>query len=200
MHTAALVRQCLESFAEVVNLASNDQFTADLIDDEAGRFRIWAGNVSAHTTGQGSLQHQLRDSPELSTAVTRYLQDLLVVIRNIKPLGFYNNEALSSHMPTSENGHVGIGDSDGNDYDAEDDDLFGRVVFSESADGALEEAREIISCLFRLSMAFRNPARRDHRRYVTSNITADITSIHEPYDIRYVSSVFPNISAELSER
>jgi hypothetical protein len=196
MDIATLVRQCLGYFADAANLDSNDLYTTDQIHDESGRFRIWAGNVSAHTTGRRSLQHRLRDSPELSSAVGKYLQDLLVAIENMKLSSSQNNENLSPHLQGSQTDHTSIHVDDGNEYDEEDDDLFGDVVFSPSADGALEETRDIISCLFRLSMAFRNPARNHEIRHASTAVT----SFYEPHDIQHVSSKFPSISTPLNEK
>jgi hypothetical protein len=131
----------------------------------------------------------------LSSAVVKYLQDLLAAIKNMKLVSPHNDENLSSHLQVSQTSHPVVGVDDEDDYDEEDDDLFGDVVFSPFADGALEETREIISCLFRLSMAFRSPARNGEIRYASTAVT----SFYEPYDIQHVSSKFPSISAALSE-
>jgi hypothetical protein len=196
MQIATLVRQCLESFPDVIILESSDQDTTDQIHDESGRFRIWAGNVSAHTNGRRSLQHRLRDSPELSSAVVKYLKDLLVAIKNLNLVSSHNDEDPSSILQVAQTGHASISVDDGIDCDEEDDDLFRDVVFPPSADGALEEIRDIISCLFRLSMAFRNPARNDEIRRASTAVT----SFYEPYDIQHVSSKFPSIASGLNEK
>lgn len=77
MEISLLVRRCLGRFKE---LCINDHQHSDRMLDESGRFRVWAGNVSAHTSGRRSLQHRLRDSSELSTAVIGHLSDLLGVL------------------------------------------------------------------------------------------------------------------------
>jgi hypothetical protein len=196
MYIATLVSQCLESLTEVANLETNDQYTADQIYDEYGRLRIWAGNVSAHTTGRESLYHRLRDSPELSSAVVKNLQDLLVAIGNISSLSNDDEDTFESHLDVTQTGHIGIGTDDGSYDDEGDDDLFEHVVFSSPRDGALEETRDIISCLYRLSMAIRNPARDDGYQHASTSVTKSC----EVHDILEVSSTFPRLSTILSDR
>lgn len=72
MAIALLVRQCMDAFER-----AKAQLGEAELDNELGRFRIWAGNVSAHSTGRRSLQYRLRDSSYLVTTVTDYLGDLL---------------------------------------------------------------------------------------------------------------------------
>lgn len=74
MDISSLVRACIDGFKVLLTTETEHR---DLLIDELGRFRVWAGNVSAHTSGRKSLQHRLRDSSELSTAVKGHLRDLL---------------------------------------------------------------------------------------------------------------------------
>lgn len=74
MNIPLLVRRCLDKFKV---LSDSETQHIDRIVDELGRFRVWAGNVSAHTSGRRSLQHRLRDSSELSSAVIDHLTELL---------------------------------------------------------------------------------------------------------------------------
>lgn len=77
MDIPLLVRRCLDKFKA---LSDSETQHIDRIVDELGRFRVWAGNVSAHTAGRKSLQHRLRDSSELSSAVIGHLSELLTVL------------------------------------------------------------------------------------------------------------------------
>jgi hypothetical protein len=186
MEIARLVRQCLNSFSNLSSLESDDQQFADRVTDEFGRFRIWAGNASAHSTGFRSLQYRLRDSSELCSAVLRYLTSLL--------------EALGRVPTPSSPGHTdeGICASPSMQADESDDDdtLFGPLAFETPGNDALEEASDIISCLLRVSMAFRNPARNDQIRH---DETAN-TDYFEPYDVEHVKTKFPNASRQIIER
>jgi hypothetical protein len=74
-----LVKQCLDRFEM---LSRSEDILKDLVDEDFGRFRVWAGNVSVHTTGRRSLQYRLRDSSELTEAVLENLKDLLEALGN----------------------------------------------------------------------------------------------------------------------
>ena len=194
MSIATLVLRCLKRFKTLSALESIDCLAIEQVEDEAGRFRIWAGNVSAHTTGRRSLQHRLRDSPELMSAVLAYLENLLVVLEDLS-----NSPLQPSGQDSSQPGGLQIDsvkDDTSYDDDESDAELFGHVTFEATENGALEEASEIISCLLRLSMAFRNPAHNDQIRFAQ----AAETRYYEPHDIRHVGSKFPTISLELNER
>ena len=73
---AAPVRECLAAFKSA--LASNmiGEEEKHRLNDAFGRFRIWAGNVSAHTSGRRLLEYRLRDSSELANGVATYLKRL----------------------------------------------------------------------------------------------------------------------------
>lgn len=61
---------------------------------------------------------------------------------------------------------------------------------------ALEEVAEIISCLMRISMALRNPARNDQIRYAETALS----KLFEPRDIEHVRMKFPTTSDRLAQR
>lgn len=48
------------------------------VQEDLGRFRIWAGNYGAHRkqTDRLSLDHRLREAPEMHQEVTSHLNDL----------------------------------------------------------------------------------------------------------------------------
>jgi len=60
--------------------SSDDQavhgVTTSAVNDELGRFRIWAGNIGALSVGRGSLDYRLRDADYLHTNVISLLEDL----------------------------------------------------------------------------------------------------------------------------
>lgn len=60
----------------------------------------------------------------------------------------------------------------------------------------LEEIGEIISCLMRISMALRNPARNDQIRYAETALA----KLFEPRDIEHVRMKFPLTSDRLAQR
>jgi hypothetical protein len=77
---ARLSLECQTQF-EILNasLASANggkvQF-ATIIDDELGRFRLWASNIGAINMGKASLDHRLRDVEYLHQNVKSLLEDL----------------------------------------------------------------------------------------------------------------------------
>ncbi|KAF2164405.1 hypothetical protein M409DRAFT_56674 [Zasmidium cellare ATCC 36951] len=181
MSIAETVRQCIGAFDN-----ATDIFGEDVLLDQLGRFRAWMGNVSAHTTGKRSLQYRLRESYYLSTTVIGYLTDLSAVLRGQE----------------RQNIHVGNNESDGNgSYDEDDQDdeddgaLFGIYESTPTASRseAIEEISSIITCLMRVSMALRNPAKDDQVRYAL-----DVSVEHfEPHDIEHVRTKFPRVGDDV---
>lgn len=205
---ASLVRQCLELFKQLSSY--EDSNFQDLVNDELGRFRIWAGNVSAHTTGRRSLEYRLRDSSELSSAVMRFLQELIEVLESgitymgrreySRAANFATAESLARKSPDS-----GLNESLGHDFeqdeDDDDDSLFADEDFDDAINGApysqlFTEVNEIITCLLQISMSLRNPARSDQIRY------ADVVSTKhfEPKDIEHVRMKFPGAADSVVTR
>lgn len=172
------------------------------IRDELGRFRIWAGNVSAHGSGRRSLEYRLRDSSSLQSTVTMLLNELLQVLERLRTLAEdgtpesdmqdYEDQpgvALqASDDPTNQQ------ESDGGEDDAA---LFGLESPSASpVDYILEEIHEIVTCLMRFSMALRNPARHDQLK----QSIATTTKHFESFDIEHVKHKFPEACEYLQLR
>lgn len=196
MSINVLVHQCLVKFKI---LEANDHEQSGLLD-EHGRFRTWAGNISAHRTGRRSLEYRLRDSSNLQSTVTSLLKDLL------QGLDRYEDLAVGSEPDNEERTKKTSvnGDEDRQttfDVDEEDDAmLFGldenTLPHDSAVDRALEEIHEINSCLLRFSMALRNPARHDQMKQAAATSTAHF----EPYDIEHVRQKFPDAEPYLHER
>jgi hypothetical protein len=72
--TAANVR----GFQDLLNALSTTTPAVDreALQDEAGRLRVWSGNLGALQKGHSSLDYRLRDSPLLSSNVLKLLQEL----------------------------------------------------------------------------------------------------------------------------
>lgn len=72
---------CIRSFERLCNLVTlDDEFPTQIsllaLQDELGRFRVWAGNVGAHREGRISLDHRLREASQIHKQVTELLSDL----------------------------------------------------------------------------------------------------------------------------
>ena|SRR5437762_1643197 len=53
-----------------------DEVTSSAVDDELGRFRIWATNIGALSVGRASLDYRLREADYLYQNVKSLLEDL----------------------------------------------------------------------------------------------------------------------------
>lgn len=74
---AALKTFATEQQPQQGNAARN----ARSMHDELGRFKIWAGNLSAHApSGRRSLEYRLRDSQNLRAKVIDILSELQIVL------------------------------------------------------------------------------------------------------------------------
>ena len=74
---------CIEKFhffCDAVKNAQQPKFLKQipLLDayNEAGRLRVWAGNLAAHRIGRSSLDHRLRQAGHLRQNIVSLLVDL----------------------------------------------------------------------------------------------------------------------------
>jgi len=80
----SLYRKCIESFGKLTQLLGPDSsdyilsacIPLSTVEDELGRFRVWAEDVGAHQTGQVSSDYRLREAPEIHGLVSELLRDL----------------------------------------------------------------------------------------------------------------------------
>lgn len=199
---APSVRECMKAFKRVVSAQGVDEMPIDALEEEFGRFRIWAGNVSAHTTGRRSLEYRLRDSSELATAVAGYLQRLRDTLAEGKVSGdlgpHSENGSDSANVLSVNEPSSSLGADTTSELDESDSDLFADEGFGDDTTSSVlvEDIAMIISSLFRISSALRNPARKDQVRYAN-----DVNTQHfEPYDIEHVRGKFKAASATLTVR
>jgi len=71
--------RCISSFTQLsLNLEATDNqlFPANGLSTELGKFRVWAGNTGAHRTGLVSLDHRLREAPDIHEEVSELLEEL----------------------------------------------------------------------------------------------------------------------------
>lgn len=87
---APLGHSVLRSFQTVVyllqNIPSSESSTAYIPDEdhislqgvqeELGRFKIWAGNIGALQKGPSSLDYRLREASHVQQPIVRFLRDL----------------------------------------------------------------------------------------------------------------------------
>ncbi|OCK77568.1 hypothetical protein K432DRAFT_303903, partial [Lepidopterella palustris CBS 459.81] len=90
---AATARGCAHAFAQLLALLQDShreelsQLTQSTIDDECGRFKIWAGNLGAlqQLPSTTSLDHRLRESPKSAKETLNNLFRISIIIRNASP-------------------------------------------------------------------------------------------------------------------
>jgi hypothetical protein len=80
---ASLSLECQTHFEELgrtLETKDGGKFQNELantaVDDELGRFRIWASNIGALNIGRASLDYRLRDAEYLRQNVTSLLEGL----------------------------------------------------------------------------------------------------------------------------
>lgn len=77
-----LVRHAFQLFQGTKSAIGDNRLQrADLthfgrVEDLHGRFRVWAGNVAAHRSGNSSLDYRLRDASHLRQRVFELLHEL----------------------------------------------------------------------------------------------------------------------------
>lgn len=75
---------CVQAFDSLHHLVSSGDtvvpdlcLSASAINDELGRFKIWAGNIGALQRDSRSLDYRLRDASQKQERVLQVLKDLL---------------------------------------------------------------------------------------------------------------------------
>jgi hypothetical protein len=165
------VRDCLDAFP-----VDCDENSA--IQDELGRFRVWAGNIAAHRPSHSrrSLEYRLRDSSRLRDTVLSLLRDLKNALDDLRGSLMADSrldsvpvdtEAFSRHQPAREaldNDDDGQGEN-WNDiedtFDLSDEESTEDVTHTQQA---IDEVHDVITCLLRFSIALRNPGRNNQRK------------------------------------
>ncbi|KAM0715189.1 hypothetical protein Q7P37_009654 [Cladosporium fusiforme] len=190
------VQKCLDAFS----IDSDD--TRSEILDELGRFKVWRGNVAAHhpVHSRRSLEYRLRDASSLKETVLSLLEDLENALHFLRQAVVaqsslsYGNEILSVEQEQSSE----VQQSDA-DYLHRNEDWFEISDEDDSEDvdevhEALNEVHEVITCLFRFSMALRSPGRSDARR------KGPVMEYFVPHAIEHVRAKYPNAPDFLIER
>jgi hypothetical protein len=171
------LKSCLKLFVELIESERLAQFETEVSvrkwEDELGRLRVWAANIGAHQSGQSSLDYRLRDASHLRTETTNLLNSLREALQDLH--------------------EVVDGSSDAEDKDE----------FDELYEGGLTEVQQlyqsvvdVITYLYRISMAIRQPARHDQ---LLGTMKIDAT-VFVPWAERHISDKYPSVETELVQR
>ncbi|KAF1829056.1 hypothetical protein BDW02DRAFT_561926 [Decorospora gaudefroyi] len=163
------------------------QVPSTTIYDEFTRFKLWAGNIAAHRKGRRSLEYRLRDATLLKSEVHSLLNALSAALRNA--LSIANGERVPWDEMSASDTDSDSDQSDGSNSNA---GLLGSTELSQLA----ASTKALITSLFRLSIAIRNPAPNSQSM---STITID-KSFFEQHDIQHVQEKFPKAPHFLVER
>lgn len=74
---ADLARSCLGRFQKCLNKAADvHPRELTLVENQVARFSVWAANIGVFAPGRGSLDHRLREAPDVQDAVGGLLEAL----------------------------------------------------------------------------------------------------------------------------
>ncbi|KAF7672762.1 hypothetical protein GT037_009263 [Alternaria burnsii] len=153
--TAANIRafQILTDALSVSDSKSTEEVDGDALEDEIGRFRVWAGNLGALQKGHSSLDYRLRDSPNLLSSALKLLNELehnlnetFAVISGARLP--YEAQTSTEEVEEDENDDGFFSEEDDSDSDGPRSELKMRF----------EEVVDIIDNLYKLSVRIRTPS------------------------------------------
>jgi hypothetical protein len=153
--TAANIRafQILTDALRASDSKSTEEVDSDALEDEIGRFRVWAGNLGALQKGHSSLDYRLRDSPNLLSSALKLLNELehnlnetFAVISGAR-LPF-EAQTSTEEVEEDENDDGFFSEEDDSDSDGPRSELKMRF----------EEVVDIIDNLYKLSVRIRTPS------------------------------------------
>jgi hypothetical protein len=157
------------------------------IENDSTRFKMWAGNQTAHKSGPASLDYRLREATHLQKQVIYLLKDLCESLADI-----ITTLSDSPYLLDEDEDEQGAQDREFQDDKASplSTDEDGEFDFSDDP-GPLPISRlstllvdvgEAIDCLLRLSVAIENPA--PHERLCKLEAESPkYSSFHESYDL-----------------
>ncbi|KAK3314877.1 hypothetical protein B0H66DRAFT_482065 [Apodospora peruviana] len=192
---ATWVRGSLDGFRLLCTALELDfdpvgDMTVPRVKDELARFKVWAGNIGAARTGRSSLEYRLRDSSNIRKQVLKLLEDLVELLQDAHSILKGDPIQLEDHNQGAEWREIMDGvemfynaEADADSLDLEDVNTNRETELSQ----IFTDIKEVVDCLFRLSVSIRNPAPHDRFRQSTKTDT----SHHEPFDILHVREKFP---------
>lgn len=69
-------KRCMHSFANLLRCGKLDSSILPSVQDDLGRFRVWAANTGAHRIGRVSLDYRLREASHIYAQVAKLLGEL----------------------------------------------------------------------------------------------------------------------------
>jgi hypothetical protein len=201
--SSAVSRSCLEGFIDLCKslkgLSGDHRFLKQIslvdVEDELGRFRVWAGNIGALQAGHSSLEYRLREA-------SLVLQNVLKLLSELKAL-LYEITLVTSSIRLPYDEQIV---QDGSDSDDEFD--FGEIETDQDEAPKTELERnylsivDIIDNLYKLSIYIRNPTSRTRFskaasfQVVDPESGVDLLGRYQDFDIEHVRHVFQDLRRE----
>jgi hypothetical protein len=168
---------------------------SETLDDEVGRFRVWAGNLGALQKGHSSLDYRLRGSPVLFSSALRLLHELEQNLNETYAIVSEARLPYEAQKPTEGSDN----DSDkGSSSEEEEDDSDSDEPRSELR-MRYEEIVDIIDNLYKLSVRIRTPTVRS-RSLKASAYTpidpetgVDILGVYAELDRKHVQELLSKL-------
>ena len=178
--------------------------------DQIGRFRVWAVDAGAHRSERSrvSLNYRLREASHVHTRVTGLLQELDGDLKEGSPPPLHFQNCYELYMVLIWHAAIGIlthGVSKPCWQISIEDDGMGTPTVPLEEDGMessevesiLSDIEDIITSLYQLSAAIRNPAAKDRLQKIAA---IKIPASELLSDFQYISRNFPNAPGFLIER
>ncbi|CAI7656209.1 unnamed protein product [Penicillium glandicola] len=186
--TTSLVALCIRDFHTLLDSIPDEQNEIRLkVQDEMGKLRVWVGNFGAHRkqTDRLSLDHRLREAPDLHQEVQNHIRDITEAIQ-----GAISLFSGSEDPPGFDDACAGS-EMDESDTDDSDSDGFWEQVKAENdehpkLDEYMLDIQYTIASLYKFSLTLQNPAHRDR----TAQASRIELGHFEFYDIQHVSDKY----------
>ncbi|KAG9233447.1 hypothetical protein BJ875DRAFT_378597, partial [Amylocarpus encephaloides] len=184
---------CLDEYEHLISILTLSesplcsQISLPSVQDELGRFKVWAGNIAAHKTGRSSLDFRLRDATPLRERIVGLLRDMMELLQEACQITTGVRRPRDDIMAASEP------DSDSSDEDSMED----RIDSTTELQQIFSDVVIIIDCLYKLSMSIRNGISAHDRLVKASTID---TSYYEAWDIQHVKTKYPATKEFLANR
>ncbi|KAI0861275.1 hypothetical protein F4860DRAFT_175243 [Xylaria cubensis] len=91
---------CLKSFQQCLNQATAIHYRElSLVEDQLARFSLWSSNIKVFVSGRGSLDHRIREAPDVRDAIVAVLEALDYRIQGCRHV--LDSLSPASHRPLS---------------------------------------------------------------------------------------------------
>jgi hypothetical protein len=141
----------------------------ETLDDEVGRFRVWAGNLGALQKGHSSLDYRLRGSPVLFSSALRLLNELDHNLTETYAIVSGSRLPYEAQKPKERSEDDGNDNSSSEEEEGESDSDEPRSELRMRC----EEIVDIIDQLYKLSVRIRTPTIRSRSLKASSYMSTD---------------------------